>query len=904
DIDEAMDLLRQALALQPPPHPTRGRCLNNLAAVIRTRFEHHGDLGDIDEAIELLREALGLHEPPHPDRGMSLNNIADAVKTRFHMRGDPRDINEAIELHREALTLHEPSHPDHGRSLTNLGSAVKTRFDNFSDPQDINEAVELQRRALALYPQPHPNHSISLNYLADAVRMRFEHRGHPRDIDEAIELLREALALRGPPHPKHSSSLYNLAAAIQSRFEYYSDHGDINETIDLALHEPPPPDHDSSPKNLLVPVQIRPEPRDGTEDIYEAIKLHRQALDFHVPPHPARGFSLTALGICLAEVYRLTNDSSPLDNALELFKEASIYLASPLLIRFQHTVSWATTAARYGHISALTAYSTAIELLPQLAALHLELPLRQQMLSTADSSGLASRAASCAVGLGQCNLAVEFLEASRSIFWSQAIHFRTPLDDLATVRSDLSARLIDLSSQLEQGAFRDIFREISTNSDQHQIHSVEAEGARYRSLNEEWDETIKSVRMLPGFDDFMQPKSIRKLQRAVQGPIVVLHCGEASSNALVINTSEIVQCVPLPKLSLHVVQSLVDTLDAASSSTFINIDKFLKTYQQTIEHSGDQSLFTRLTGTRERSEHVDENDILCCILGLLWDWMVLPIFGELHLKKSSSPPRLWWCPTGSFTFLPIHAAGIYRAQGTDCVSDYVVSSYTPTLTALLDPPPTTSPAFKMTAVIQVDAPDSLRLPGAQQELEKITDRVPNQWLTALGNTATVKSALTHLHESAIVHFACHGIQDLEQPLNSGLILTDGRLKVSEIMHRPENGNALDVKKFMTLAFLSACETAKGDAIIPDEAMHLAATLMFSGFRGVVATMWTMADRDGHKIADIFYKHLFENCDPNSDPPVLPDLTRAAEALQLAVGKLREEPDISFKRWVPFVHYGL
>jgi hypothetical protein len=228
----------------------------------------------------------------------------------------------------------------------------------------------------------------------------------------------------------------------------------------------------------------------------------------------------------------------------------------------------------------------------------------------------------------------------------------------------------------------------------------------------------------------------------------------------------------------------------------------------------------------------------------------------------------------------------------------------------------------MTAVIQVDAPDSLRLPGAQQELEKITDRVPNQWLTALGNTATVKSALTHLHESAIVHFACHGIQDLEQPLNSGLILTDGRLKVSEIMHRPENGNALDVKKFMTLAFLSACETAKGDAIIPDEAMHLAATLMFSGFRGVVATMWlvcqftsncagnlidrtrTMADRDGHKIADIFYKHLFENCDPNSDPPVLPDLTRAAEALQLAVGKLREEPDISFTRWVPFVHYGL
>jgi CHAT domain-containing protein len=40
-----------------------------------------------------------------------------------------------------------------------------------------------------------------------------------------------------------------------------------------------------------------------------------------------------------------------------------------------------------------------------------------------------------------------------------------------------------------------------------------------------------------------------------------------------------------------------------------------------------------------------------------------------------------------------------------------------------------------------------------------------------------------------------------------------------------------------LAFLSACETAKGDEKSPDEAMHLAATMIFAGFRGVIATMW-------------------------------------------------------------------
>lgn len=40
-----------------------------------------------------------------------------------------------------------------------------------------------------------------------------------------------------------------------------------------------------------------------------------------------------------------------------------------------------------------------------------------------------------------------------------------------------------------------------------------------------------------------------------------------------------------------------------------------------------------------------------------------------------------------------------------------------------------------------------------------------------------------------------------------------------------------------LAFLCACETAKGDSNVPDEALHVAATMIFAGFRGAVGTMW-------------------------------------------------------------------
>jgi CHAT domain-containing protein len=41
----------------------------------------------------------------------------------------------------------------------------------------------------------------------------------------------------------------------------------------------------------------------------------------------------------------------------------------------------------------------------------------------------------------------------------------------------------------------------------------------------------------------------------------------------------------------------------------------------------------------------------------------------------------------------------------------------------------------------------------------------------------------------------------------------------------------------SLAFLNTCQTAKGDGKSPDEVMHIAASLVFAGFHGVVGTIW-------------------------------------------------------------------
>jgi len=170
---------------------------------------------------------------------------------------------------------------------------------------------------------------------------------------------------------------------------------------------------------------------------------------------------------------------------------------------------------------------------------------------------------------------------------------------------------------------------------------------------------------------------------------------------------------------------------------------------------------------------------------------------------------------------------------TISISDYVVSSYVPTIGSLLRVQTSiahsaySTKLFKMMVVIQ-----SKSLPYANQELQKIAGHVPNECLIKLGvpgAPANVNEVVSHLPAVSIVHFACHGEQNKKNPLESSLILEDGQLKISRIMQE-STPNA-------SLAFLCACETAMGDRDLPDEAMHIGATLLFAGFHGVVATMW-------------------------------------------------------------------
>jgi len=141
----------------------------------------------------------------------------------------------------------------------------------------------------------------------------------------------------------------------------------------------------------------------------------------------------------------------------------------------------------------------------------------------------------------------------------------------------------------------------------------------------------------------------------------------------------------------------------------------------------------------------------------------------------------------------------------------------------------------MLAVIQPKIPGLVPLLGTVEELKRIESHIPeprDEYLVKFGTTGaptSVAGVLSYLPSISFAHFGCHGSQNLTRPLDSALHLEDGDLKISEIIkcRMPR----------ASLAYLSACETAKGDTSSPDEALHIAATMVFAGFRGVVGTMW-------------------------------------------------------------------
>jgi CHAT domain-containing protein len=222
--------------------------------------------------------------------------------------------------------------------------------------------------------------------------------------------------------------------------------------------------------------------------------------------------------------------------------------------------------------------------------------------------------------------------------------------------------------------------------------------------------------------------------------------------------------------------------------------------------------------------------------------------------------------------------------------DFAVSSYTPTLEALLKPSMCAVPGGgdpNILIVSQPETPGQQRIPGTEREATVIQSIFPQTTKLLNRQEGTVSAVLDGMKTHSWVHLACHGIQD---SLDSAFLLEDGRLKLSTLMTQS--------LPYAGIAFLSACQTASGDEQLPEEAIHLAAGMLNVGYKSVIGTMWTIKDMQAMKVAEKFYEEMKKQLAAGGE-------LRPAYALHKATQYLREADGVlEFLEWIPFVHFGL
>ncbi|KAG2122785.1 CHAT domain-containing protein [Suillus clintonianus] len=822
-----------------------------------------------DEGIHLRRVVLELCPPGHQHHPLALAALALALNGRFRERGSIDDLEESIQLGREALPLCPEGHSGRSGYLNNLAFSLLCRFNNQGKSHDLTEAISMYEEALRLCPVGHKSRDFSLDNLGSALRTHFSQRGDVDDINRAVSLTREALTLRPPGRPGRDATLNNLATALAERYVKLHVIEDLNEAIDLyreclQLRQLDDPERHNTSSNLSSVLCSRFTQTRKNADVEEAIRLCQESLEALPSLHPYRWSSYRWLKQGYWSRYQVQYEPADLSLAMENSRLASMHPTQGFPNRILAAWHWVFDAEASCHESALEAYAVFFELLDAHFSTRSSTTSRREASAAfRDARSLPVDAASCAIRRHNLKKAIELVERGRGQQWSLASRLKTPVEELETGHPHLAHKFLELSKRVSDAA-----QGSATIADR---AAAEIAEMKYRRIMTQWEAAVAEIRDLRGFSRFLLPPSYEDLQVAARnGPVIILIASQNSCSAIIVPNSGEPHHVRFPRITVADLAKLKDDFATA------------------IRHAA-------------RMHPAEPRKKLRVRLRILWDEIMLPIVNVLqHDLKLRHRSRIWLCPTAAFTSIPLHAANPFRMNADrsgseSCLEDLYICSYTPTLSALIRVRQAmktrATPSFAAIGQSQPGAGQGDVLPAVDSELELVHTLVPpNIKFTNMSkDEATQAGALNALQCNTWVHLACHGKQDLEQPYNSCFAMRDKPVTLLDIM---ENNSPQ-----AEFAFLSACHTAVGDEETPDEAIHLAAGLQFSGFKSVVGTLWGVSDALAKHVVEAFYKKMFEDLEDG-----VIDCTKAAWALNRATHAVMTK--VPLEQRMVFIHIGV
>ncbi|KAN0131842.1 CHAT domain containing protein [Lactarius tabidus] len=891
DFEEMMALIPEFITADILTHCQKGAIKALGEAVTRTEIFRREDTQQVtNRAIRVLREATVLN----PDLDVSYT-LARCLAARFETRLEMNDYEEAMAIADRILATHFT-----GNSRTTQRDAMRlisvllvSRLDLFSSPEYLEDAINRIRTFVPCLPDD--DRAMLAKVLDTFTERRLNYfgvtgksEGTPPNPDFATRI---RINLRGESFPGASQES-ETTSQMDEKLRHLRDvaiaitNGEITDVEaavehsrkSLPLWQSSDPWSPSSHlaemfTDILFAAYQCTKKSDYLDEAITAYRHLRKSSALSAPKvtHFHVGWMLLRSLVARLELCHRQQD---FEESMRLCPELANDSSGEVFIRVKIPFFWATTARINMHPSVPIAYETAMSLLLETLVFCPTLQTQHLRLAQALREGgrLPSDFASYQIENGQFEQAVETLERGRALIWSEMRGLRTSTDQLRAANPALADKFADINQGLES-----VTMSVAQSDDDKLLGRSETGTGRehpighlvltQRRLLDERNSLISHIQSLPGFENFLKPTPFDVLNSAAShGPVIIVNQSQAG-------------------FASHIILLLKD-----SPPSLISTPSDFHVRAGQLE---DELLRVR----NERGLDSQDYDLtLASVLSDLYDLVGKPVIERLRQSKIPEKSRVWWCPTGAFCSLPLHAMGPIPSDDGNSLyfSDLYIPSYTPTLSALIESrkPGSSSDAFDNVkpSILLVAQPDTL--PGAFDEIAVIqTTKTPVT--TLISAMATPGTVVDGLRDHRFAHFVCHGLLEIGKPFDASLELHKDNLTLLEIVR-----SQLPAAEF---AFLSACHTAElTEGSAADEGLHLAAAMQYCGFRSVVGTMWAMADTDGADLSKHFYRTIFSD---KASQNGVPYHERSARALQIAVQKLRKKRGITLERWVNFVHYG-
>ncbi|KAF8248569.1 hypothetical protein K440DRAFT_468026, partial [Wilcoxina mikolae CBS 423.85] len=887
DIQKAITFMELSVAATPVDHPDRALCLATLAMRLNTRFEQRGNLDDLQQAILHAEEAVITFPINHSSRAAVIDNLSNMLYRLYERTGILDDLQQAILRAEEAVAATPLDHRNGALYLSDLSVKLCRRSEVTGDQDDLRRAITHSEEALAACPLDFPERMRTVMNLASMLLVLFQRTGNLNDLQQAILRAEEVVAATSLDNPDHAICLGNLSMMLTRRFERTGDLDDLQrakiraEEV-VATSSPNRPDHPMVLNNLGLILGCLFDRTGNPVHLQQAILRAQEALSALPLDHPERVNYCNKLCNMLALRYQLSGDIDDLKQAmlqteeavtafpLEHPKRASAIstLSSLLRVKFsdtndldalQQAIMWAEEAvnafpldhpdravsmkhlgmllnSRYEHAANPHDHERAIQCFRECVAQHSANPTERIHASTlvafildkdkkwADASeirgigvNLLARVSSRSLGRkDQQHMIKQFYTGLASDAAAAAVQAGKSASD---AHPQIANEFEQLRDQLDSSNF------MPSNAAE-----ITAQGfSRRHTASLEMDKTIDRIRQLPNFERFLLPPTADELMMAVGPlhPVVLINISPIRCDAFLIQQQDIT-VLNLPRLHERTINVVASVM-------------------------------------RSRSPTKDQ---MLDLLKWLWDVMAGPVLDQLGFREAvtteeSQWPRVCWIPTGSLCALPIHAAGYHDEVGSRTVLDRVISSYSPSIKALLygrrntaQRNPNRGRAYDKTVLVSMrTTPGCGGLAFAGEETKVLNNLLPSSIPRMTLHEPHKQDVLTALDGCSVFHFAGHGLSDPSDPSMSTLLLDDWQtdpLTVKDLVAMKFHQNP------PLLAYLSACWTADNkDMELLNEGIHLMGACQLAGFRHVIGSLWEVSDKHCVDAAKDVYKTMIQ-----------------------------------------------